>query len=174
MRVLPACLYIHWVHTWYPRRLEKGVGFLRTSVTFWATVWVLGTKPKSSAGVASFLWCWDISPATYFIIIVVVVLFLLFFFMRMHACLYECMPHVCWCPKRPEKCTACSGVRATGSCEPPSVGVGTELSPSERAELLTPEQKFLQTNIKQDSSWVYSTIASSWPILFHLYSYLPL
>lgn len=50
--VLPACLYVHYVHTWWPQRKEEGVGSAATGVTDGyelAAMWLLGNELKSSA-----------------------------------------------------------------------------------------------------------------------------
>lgn len=62
---LPSCMSVH-VCTWYlwsPGQekvldsLDRSYGWL------WATMWILGTKPRSSARAACALSCWAISPA---------------------------------------------------------------------------------------------------------------
>jgi hypothetical protein len=46
------------VHAWCPQRLEEGVGSIGSAVKdgLWTTMWVLGTKPGSSARAAGALW----------------------------------------------------------------------------------------------------------------------
>ena len=46
-KCLPPCMYMHHVCVWYPRKSEEGFRFPGTGVR--DNVWVLGTKPGSSA-----------------------------------------------------------------------------------------------------------------------------
>ena len=53
MSVLPACMYVHHVHAWCPKRSEEDPGSPETGVT--GSCKELGIKPRSSARAASAL-----------------------------------------------------------------------------------------------------------------------
>lgn len=57
----------------------------------------------------------------------------LFFFIFMSVC----VPHVCWCPWKPEEKILSSGPRVTGSDELPDLVLGADLGSSGRMPLLT-------------------------------------
>lgn len=59
MSVLPACTYVHHIHTWCPWRPEEVVWVPGTGVT----MWVLGIKPGSSERTIGVLNHWAILTA---------------------------------------------------------------------------------------------------------------
>jgi hypothetical protein len=63
MSILPAYMYVHHMHAWCLKRPE-GHQISWSYRWLWATMWVLGSKPGSSARAASSLKHWVISPAS--------------------------------------------------------------------------------------------------------------
>lgn len=63
MGILPACMLIHDIYHWCPRRQEKIIGFHVTRVSdslSWATMGILRIIPGSTTRVTSILDYWVI------------------------------------------------------------------------------------------------------------------
>lgn len=62
MNSLTSYISVHYAHAWYPLMSRRGIRSIEIGIRdAWATMWVLGIEPRSSARVTHALKYWAIS-----------------------------------------------------------------------------------------------------------------